>query len=182
MVVQRIKKQQLRRLAQRALEERGHAVTVEAGRGLVAGARLRAVSGDGERRVAVRVSLDREIGFSRHPDGRWMTMPNVDDVLVVVPSTDNVEMADIFLFESEILEECFRQALEARTGDGKDIPTKSTIFVALDEVERGRSSRGPSNVKERAAWSCIMPLAAHKDVQASENSLFHCQKAKILWM
>jgi hypothetical protein len=69
----RLRKSVLRECARLALEGRGFKVELISGPGIVPGARLRAIKGSEEREIAVRSSLDREVGLTRRPNGAWAT-------------------------------------------------------------------------------------------------------------
>jgi hypothetical protein len=56
------------------------------GQGFLPGARLMAIKGATKIKVAVRTSLDREIGLMRDGNGNWRTIPKVDMVVVAVPA------------------------------------------------------------------------------------------------
>jgi hypothetical protein len=114
------------------------------GPGIVPGARLRVTEGSNERTVAIRTSWDRQVGFARRPDGRWVTMPNVDEVLVVVPSAEEPDLAEVFSFDSHTLIEAFDAALAARKTKGQDLSRTAPIFVALEgesDVTSGLKSK-----------------------------------------
>jgi hypothetical protein len=118
----RITKTQLRECARAALEQRrGYVVTVDKGQGFVPGARLTAIRGGKEIKVAVRTSLDREIGFMRDRQGNWRTIPKVDLVVVAVPADDkvgkrpSVEVSvEVFGFDPKVLKREFDAALAAQ--------------------------------------------------------------------
>ena len=100
MSVAKIRKRHLRGCARVALERMGHRVELKAGAGIVPGARLHAFHGSEAREIAVRTSLDREVGFTRHPDGRWITIPTVDEIVVAVPSAEDPSSAEVFELRS----------------------------------------------------------------------------------
>src|SRR4051812_26129327 len=99
----KISKRHLRACAWAALEKREFDVTMKKGAGIMPGSRLVISKGAEQRSVAVRTSLDREISLSRYPDGRWMTIPRVDEVVIAIPSLKDPTSADVFGFESAVL-------------------------------------------------------------------------------
>jgi hypothetical protein len=158
MAVGKVKKSILRECARLALEQRGFSVEVITGAGIVHGARLRATKGSHQRDVAVRTSLDREVGLTRHSDGRWATIPRMDEVIVVVPSMDDANAAEVLSFASNAIVGAFDAALEARQREKPDFSPKSPIFVALDEVPRRHPSE--SGLKAKAQWHTVLPLTS----------------------
>jgi hypothetical protein len=143
-----------------ALEQRGLRVDLIGGAGIVPGARLRAIKGSAERIVAVRTSLDREVGLTRQPDGRWATIPRVDEVIVVVPAADKSDSAEVLSFAPEAIMQAFDAALEARQKKKLKLKNKAPIFVALDEPPPGRRPEVESGLKAKAQWQTFVPLAA----------------------
>jgi hypothetical protein len=118
------------------------------GPGIVPGARLR-VSGVSDKRfVAVRTSTDRQVGFARRPDGRWVTLSKVDEVVIAVPAAEP-DFAEVFWFDSHTLIEAFDAALAVRQEEGRDLSRAAPIFVALDGesgVASGLKSKARSRV------------------------------------
>jgi hypothetical protein len=155
----KLKKAHLRQIARRVLEKRGYRVEVVNSAGVVPGARLRTFDDTEEREVAVRTSLDREIGLTRHPDGRWVTIPKMDEVIVVVPAADDATMAQVLSFEPKTLLSVFNTALAAAQNKSPDLSAKAPIFVALDEAHRGRHTEANSRLAARAQWEEIVPLS-----------------------
>jgi hypothetical protein len=154
------KKAELRLCAQRALEKRGCRVEVVRTLGVVPGGRLRIIGKAGVQRVAVRTSLEREVGLTRQPDGRWTTIPNVDQVIIVVPSADEPDAAEVFSFAPTVLMEAFDVALAARTPANRTLGYKAPIFVALDRPSRGTLRPASVGLKDRAEWREVVSLVA----------------------
>ena len=130
----KVRRSLLRECASVALEQRGFTVEPVRGSGILPGARLRAKKDSVTRKVAVRTSLDREVGLTRNSDGKWSTIPQMDEVLVAVPSGDERDLAEILSFDPDVLIRAFNAALKARQGENPDFKLKSPIFIALDEV------------------------------------------------
>jgi hypothetical protein len=151
----RIRKSLLRECARRALEERGFTVELVSGAGIVPGARLRTFKGAEERLIAVRTSLDREVGLTRHSDGRWAIIPRVDEVIVAVPSSDGSDSVEVLSFSPGTIIHVFDAVLEDRKKQNPDFLEKSPIFVALDI---GRDAADPG-LKAKAQWQAVIPLA-----------------------
>lgn len=70
----KLRRSLLRECASVALEQRGFTVQPVRGSGILPGARLRAKKDSVTRKVAVRTSLDREVGLTRNSDGQWSTI------------------------------------------------------------------------------------------------------------
>jgi hypothetical protein len=149
----------LRQCACTALEHRGFAVEPLRGPGIVPGARLRAKRDHIRQTVAVRTSLDREVGLTRNADGEWATIPRMDKVLVAVPSRDQDDSAEILSFAPEVLVAAFDIALKIRQTENPDFKRKSPIFIALDE-ETHASSIHNDGLKSKAEWSSLVPFTS----------------------
>ena len=137
------------------------------GPGIVPGARLRTLHGTEERRVAVRISLDREVGLTRHPDGRWVTIPSVDQVLVVVPAADDASMAEVLSFDPDTLIDAFNTALAAVGKNKAKLSHKAPIFIALDEPSRARHSEANAGLAAKAQWRELVSVPRHTSQTAS---------------
>jgi hypothetical protein len=166
----KLRKRQLRESARIVLERRGLRVELKPGAGIVPGARLRTFLGSDERQVAVRTSLDREVGFTRHPDGRWITITKVDEIVVAVPSEDDPNSAEVLSFNREALTQACDAALAAQLKETPGFSPKAPLFIALDPPKRQapnkrqlsstrRSSNVFWNLKEKAIWNTLIPLA-----------------------
>jgi hypothetical protein len=162
----KLRKSRMRDCAREALRMRGYDVDVVSGGGIVPGARLKIFKGSEARSVAVRTSLDREVGLTRHPDGTWMTVTKVDEVIVVVPSAHDPGSADVFSFSPATMMEAFDQELAAHQKRKPELSYKAPIFVALDDRRRGRTDI-IVGLKAKAQWHTTIPLAS---VAGSESS------------
>ena len=156
----KLRKSVLRECARLALKQRGFAVEFISGAGIVPGARLRARKDSDERDIAVRTSLDREVGLTRNLDGDWVTIPQMDEVIVVVPSADAPDLAEVLSFAPDAIVQAFDAALKARQKEQPDFSRKAPIFLALDEASRGRSVDINSGLKSKAQWQAFVPLAS----------------------
>lgn len=155
----KITKSTLRECARLALEQRGFIVEPVHGSGIVRGARLRAKRNKTTRTVAVRTSLDREVGLTRNSDGRWATIPRMDEVLVAVPAQQQREMAEILSFDPEVLIESFDKALQARRNQNPDFKLKSPIFLRLDDGKNGDNVHDIGLIA-KSEWRTLIPLAS----------------------
>jgi hypothetical protein len=160
MSIAKIRKRHLRECARVALERMGHRVELRAGAGIVPGARLRAFHGSDTREIAVRTSLDRVVGFTRRPDGRWTTIPSVDELVVAVPSAEEPSSAEILGFDREVIIDACNTALSARINEYPELSHKAPIFIALDTADNGHPPEVGSGLKAKARWRTSVPLAA----------------------
>jgi hypothetical protein len=165
----KLKKSILRACARVAIEERGFTVDLVGGAGILPGARLRAKKGTMTRNIAVRTSLDREVGLTRNSDGRWATVPRVDEVLVAVPSADKAGSAEILSFTSDVLISAFNAALKARESVNPNLSVKAPIFVALDAAPQGGSATIEPGLKARSQWTALVPLTAVSRLSQNES-------------
>ncbi len=167
----KLRKSLLRECARVALEQRGFTVELISGAGIVPGARLRArKDSDDERDIAVRTSLDREVGLTRNLDGHWATIPRMDEVIVVVPAADDPGSAEVFSFAPEAIIQAFDAALKARQKERPDFSPKAPIFLALDEASRGRPADMVQGLKTKAQWQTLVPLASVPRHQLSQTA------------
>jgi hypothetical protein len=166
----KVRKSFLRECARVALERRGFRVEVVGGAGIVPGARLRAVKGSEERTIAVRTSLDREVGLTRNSKSQWSTIPRMDEVIIVVPSVTDSDKAEVLGFAPEAIVSAFDAVLAARKKENPDFSRKAPIFVALDKVSRGRHADLESELKTKAQWQVLVPLASVPRSRVSNSS------------
>jgi hypothetical protein len=155
----KLAKSLLRECARTALEQQGFTVEALRGPGIVPGARLRATRSGHTQTVAVRTSLDREIGLTRNGDGRWATVPRMDLVLAAVPARGQNKTAEILGFAPDVLVAAFDAALTIRQTENPDFKRKSPVFIALDEETRAGSIH-EAGLKAKAEWSCLVPFAS----------------------
>jgi hypothetical protein len=163
----KLSRSQLRECARLALEQRGFSVELIRGSGILQGARLRAKKGSLTRRVAVRTSLEREVGLTRNSDGNWSTIPRMNEVLVAVPSANDRRSAEILSFDPHVLIREFDAALKSRQRENPDFKIKSPIFIALDEVIGGDASK-PA-LKANSQWSTLVPLTSVSRPHFAQN-------------
>ena len=119
-----------------------------------------AVKGSQERNIAVRTSLDREVGLMRRPNGHWATIPRMDEVIVVAPSEDESGSAEVLSFAPDAIIRVFDAALEARQKENPNFSPKAPIFMALDAASGGRYAVVDSGLKTKAQWQTLVPLAS----------------------
>ena len=172
--MRKFRKQDLREIGRMALEKSADPpprMRQVRGPGIIEGARLEVVAGDAcERTVAVRTSLARELGFARRPEGSWVTLPNVDEVVVAVPSAEEVDDAEVLAFDAHTLIEAFDAALAAQKKNGPGVFSTAPVFIALD----GEPS-ATSGLKEKAKWRMVIPrsaLSARRKANAPSTDAF----------
>jgi hypothetical protein len=162
-------KQGLREIGRLALERSADPpprIDEVRGAGIIAGARLRVSDGSTTRTVAVRTSLVREVGFARRPDGRWVTIPKVDEVVVAAPSADEPDAVEVLSFDSHTLIEVFDAALAIRKEEDPKLSRTAPIFVTLD----GAASDGIVGLKVKAKWQMTIrrsDVSARRDANRS---------------
>jgi hypothetical protein len=172
--MRKFRKQDLREIGRMALEKSADPppqIRPLRGPGIIGGSRLEVVADDScERTVAVRTSLARELGFARRPEGSWVTLPNVDEVVVAVPSAEEVDDAEVLAFDAHTLIEAFDVALAAQKKNGPGLFSTAPVFIALD----GESS-ATSGLKGKAKWRLVIPrsaLSARRKENASATEGF----------
>jgi hypothetical protein len=167
----KVRKQHLRECARLALDTKGLRVEVKAGAGIIPGARLLIFDGSGdEREVAVRASLDGEVGFARHLDGSWMTIPNVDEIVVATPSAEESGSAEVLCFDRDVMIEAFDAALAERMVEYPKFSQKAPVFIALDGADKSKLPHGRSGLKAKAKWQAVIPLSDVTNGRTSSRS------------
>ena len=137
------------------------------GAGVVPGARLRISKGSKTLKVAVRTSLERKVGFVRNPDGGWMTLPYVDEVVVVTPSAKHPNCAEVLGFAPDDIIKVFDKVLAARKKRNPNFSPKAPIFVALDPPKRGKETT--DGLKKESEWELEIPLASVPSQQSAKR-------------
>src|ERR1051326_812196 len=157
-----LRKSQLRGCAQAALKKRFFRVEEKCSRGVVPGARLLAyTSAEAEPlEIAVRTSLDREIGLTRHPNGRWATIPKMNEVVVAVPSASDATQAEVLGFDPKVLVKAFDAALAQRAGLNKELSPKAPIFITLDMPRNPKGRGAVSGLIDKANWRELVPICS----------------------
>jgi hypothetical protein len=155
-----MRKRKLRECAARLFRQRGYDVALVGGRGVTPGARLRVVKDDRKQyEVAVRTSTDREIGCTRRLDGEWSTLPKMDEVIVVVPSTDDPALVEVFSFDPQVVVSALNKALDAEKARRPNLSYKVPIFIALDDLRRGPKKEMTQGIKHACNWSELASLS-----------------------
>jgi hypothetical protein len=135
---------------------------------VVPGARLSISKGSEEEYdVAVRTSLERKVGLVRKRGGGWMTVPSVDFVVIVTPSAEQPNCAEVLCFPSTTIIEAFNKVLAAREERNPDFSPKAPLYVPLDPVKRGKAAH--YGLKELAAWQEDVPLGSVQSQKSSEK-------------
>lgn len=164
----------LRACARGALEQRGFSVELITGAGIVPGVQLRAIKGPDSFNVAVRTALNRKVGLVRSSDGKWRTIPSVDEVLVVAPSVDDPALAEVFGFNPKVLMKIFDAALASQLKRMPGLSHRAPIFLSLDKSERdkGRPKErvsAISGLKTEALWSLVFPIPSASSVERPQT-------------
>lgn len=154
-------REMLRRYARSALEQQGFDVEPVTGPGIVPGARLKAARGKVVKTIAVRTSRDRKVGLLRHPNGKWRTIPKVDEVVVAVQALDDPMSVEVLGFSPKALIDAF-DAFVAKIEKGRrrQDASKSPVFIALDILPGDRGEDLQSGLKARSEWSVTLPRSS----------------------
>jgi hypothetical protein len=131
----------------------------------------RIFDGSEKRDVAVRTSLDGEVGFARHADGSWITIPKVDEVLVVASSAEEPGSAEVFCFDRDVLIEAFDAALVAQKKQYLNFSHKAPVFLPLDGAGETDWANASSGLKAKAKWQTLVPLSAVSTGRSSSGSI-----------
>src|SRR5271163_4288399 len=99
----KLTKETLRKSARLALQAQGYETELAPGPGIMPGAQLNALREGQPCLVAVRTSLDREVGLLRNDSGKWRTIPKVDLVVVAVPAVDDDQLIEVLAFARDAL-------------------------------------------------------------------------------
>jgi hypothetical protein len=154
-----VKKSLLRDIGRAALEGPGIGVEEVPGRGIMPGAKVQISEPGKKPRVAtIRVSLDREVALTRHPDGKWVTVPNVDEVIFVVPAADGSDSAEVLSFRPSIVIDAFNHALDRLKRQNPALSYKAPVFVALDDATDDDFATASSALKEKAQWTKVISI------------------------
>jgi hypothetical protein len=146
----------LRAAARKAVEDHVGPTHIKKVPTVAKGARLEAKTATGTIEIAVRTSLEREVGLMRDRKGRWRTVRKVDLVVVAVRA-DGQDAAEVFAFERDVLIEAFDAALKAQRSQissSYEAPT----FIALDPTKRARSTSLSTGLKAKAKWRALVPI------------------------
>lgn len=132
-------------------------------------------------RVAVRTSLERKVGLVRNPDGGWMTVPFVDLIVVVTPSAEQPNCAEVLGFAPQAIIEAIDDELAVRKRRNPDFSPKAPIFVALDPFKRGKAvTQGLKECRNGGAM-CRWPRLGHCWTSASSRSKARCSGCGGFW-
>jgi hypothetical protein len=165
-----VKKTDLRRAGRQALVEEGYEVTALSGPGVLPGARLEAVRGKEVLTVAVRATQERFVGFSRHPNGHWRTLENVDLVLVATPIKKSLRAVEALAFNASELIPLFNDA-QKQTNDAEPI-NSLPVFIPLDSDNRKQLGHTVAGLKEHAVWRRVIESKPKSDEPTSKMDAF----------
>ena len=171
--MRKLTREDLRQMGRLALEMRfDHSARIldVRGPGIIPGGRLKIVASLHESIVAVRTSPARELGFARRPEGRWVTLPKVDEVLVVVPVVSDAEKAEVLAYDARTLIEAFDAALAAQGEESSKRFSTAPVFIALDG-----EPTVTSGLKSKAKWQMVVKrseLSKRQQAQPSATAAF----------
>jgi hypothetical protein len=162
----------MRDAAAAVLERRGYETEIKTGRGLVAGARLIAKKGDEIEVIGVRTSFERALSLTRHRNGSWRTLENVNLLLVVAPQQKRPDTLEVLAFEPSAVKRVFDRALKAMKKKGQAPRLEVPIFVPLDHSSRKDVGHGILGLKDEAIYSDAVTwedAAAHSNAGREES-------------
>jgi hypothetical protein len=151
---------------------RGFAVESRTGRGVLPGARLRATREGETFEVAVKCSLERSLGFSRKPNGRWRTLDSVDWLAAIVPAPGGSEKFQIYCFDTSSLVEAYDHALSGMRKAGRAPSLEMPVYVPLDRASRKNVGHHEAGLKELAKWTVEVEIDRLEPVVVAEGESF----------
>jgi hypothetical protein len=174
-----MRKEQLRAEVPRILTERGFSRIQElSSRGVLPGARLVATRGGTEVAIAVKVSAERSLSFTKKSKTRWRTAGSVNLIVAVVPARDSKEDLEVLAFDSKRLIAEFDKAWKALKAAGRPISFEIPVFVPLDEVSRKNLGHGIANLKDIAEWTVRVPVKEVRDRSLAESAETFYERVK----
>jgi hypothetical protein len=170
----RMKKSFLRGVVPSVLADHGlKEVRTRSGQGLLPGSRLIAKRDGQEIDVAVKVSLERSLNFTKQSKSRWRTVSVVDLVVAVVPALDGQDI-EVLAFDARPLIIVFEEAWKALEKAGRSLSFEIPVFVPLDEVSRKNVGHDVANLKEHARlWGRFSPEEVRARNPAESGETFY---------
>jgi hypothetical protein len=110
------------------------------------------------------------VGLTRHPNDKWVTVPNVDEVVFAVPALDGSDAAEVLSYSPDVLVDAFDRALEVQKGRNKALSHKAPIFIALDESADG--DLVASGLRSKAQWTTVIPMGSIRRLAAARGESF----------
>jgi hypothetical protein len=150
----KLKRAEMRVFGAQTLESRGFTIEEVRKPGVAPGARLKISNALGEHLVTVRTARSRKIGLLRTESGKWRTIPDVDEVVVVVPADPSGKSVEILGFDPGDIVTAFDEAALHQKG----LPG-SPVFVFLDQLE-SKAGRMASGLSKKAKWREVIKLDA----------------------
>ncbi len=153
------------------LQRRGHRWAVEWRR-----ARASAFQGAEDANVAVRTSLERKVGPRSQSNGGWMTVPSVDRVVVVTPSAEDPNCAEVLGFASE---PSSRPSMRCSPSAREQIPTfLRKLRFSWRLILSGAARQRNEGLKELSKWRRDVPLASVPGQQSSKDGQVFVDRTK----
>jgi hypothetical protein len=148
-----LRRRDLRGVGAFVLRKRGYKVDIKSGPRMVPGSQLSATKGAKTIDLAVRTSLSRNMKLNRNAEGGWRTIPNVDEVLAVVPAKDNPEKVEVLRFDAAAVLKVFDATLAAQKKRGLISSLEAPVMVPLDDGHPPDSAMPVPGLKGYAKWS-----------------------------
>jgi hypothetical protein len=166
-----MRKALLRAEVPRILAEHGFTrIRVRSGQGILPGARLVAVKDGKKVHIAVKVSAERTLGFTKKSPTIWRTAGSVDLVVAVVPARDSGEYIEVLAFDSGPLTAEFEKAWQALSKAGRPLSFEIPIFIPLDKVSRKNLGHSVADLNEHASWVVRVPVNDIRERRSIESA------------
>jgi hypothetical protein len=117
------------------------------------GARLSVTHEGVTRRVAVRCSFERALGFARDAEGDWRPLIKVDWIVAIVPAAGVSDDLQIYCFDASSLIEPYDNALSEMKKAGRAPSLEMPIYIPLDPRSRKNVGHNQVGLAEQAMWS-----------------------------
>ncbi len=148
-----MKRSTLRSIVPAVLAKRGFVTRPKGGQGVLPGSRLAVKSRSGQGYdYAVRASDQRNVSFTRLPDGKWRTLSTADCVVAVVPALEKGVDFDVLAFKAKSLIRKFDEAWRALEKAGRTLGPRMPIFVPIDKTSRKNLGHDVANLRELVVW------------------------------
>jgi hypothetical protein len=114
----------------------------------------------------VRTSSDRWVGWMRTSNGAWRGLDDGDLIVVAVLAAEG--QAEVFGFDRATIQAAFDANLAARRARNPKLSLNAPIFVCLDHVAGDAARSVGSNLKAKALWRAVVPLAGRVMTQGEQ--------------
>lgn len=148
-----LQKSVLRKLAPSVLADEGYEeVRSRTGQGLLPGSRLIARKAGVEVEIAVKVSAEGTLSFTKRTKTTWRTASAVGLVLAIVPALDASAGIEILALDAKKLVAKFNAAWKALEKAGRGVGFEQPVFVPIDKVTRKNVGHSVGNLTDCEIW------------------------------